>query len=114
MHSAHTQLALGSSARVRIDTHEAPSALDDAMPDEVQATRPAGGNGVWVELPKRVDVAALLRDAASRGLAAGFGPSFCVEGEPRPALVLSCAVATETELRAGVALLAELVEEALG
>lgn len=88
-------------------------ALDDAMPDEVHATRPAGGNGVWVELPKRVDVAALLRDAATRGLAAGFGPSFCVEGEPRAALVLSCAVATETELRAGVAVLAELVEEAL-
>ncbi len=89
------------------------AALRREMPEEVRATEPAGGNGVWVELPKRVDVVALLRAAAARGVAAGFGPSFCVEGEPRAALVLSCAVASERALREGVALLAGLVEEAL-
>lgn len=88
-------------------------ALEHEMPEGVQATRPAGGNGVWVELPRRVDVGELLRSAAAQGVAAGFGPSFCVEGEARSALLLSCAVASEDSLRAGVAILARLVREAL-
>ncbi len=86
-------------------------ALEAEMPPEVRATPPAGGNGVWVALPDAVDVEPLLRRAAAQGIAAGFGPTFCVEGTPRSALLLSCAVASDEAMREGVARLAALIRE---
>ena len=88
-------------------------ALEREMPDEVRPTPPAGGNGVWLEVPDRIDVAALLRRAAAEGIAAGFGGTFCVEGEARSALLLSCASSDGEGMREGVARLAQLIREDL-
>lgn len=42
------------------------AALDELMPDDVRWTRPGGGPTLWLDLPARVDLAALQRTLAAR------------------------------------------------
>jgi DNA-binding transcriptional MocR family regulator len=79
----------------------------------VRFREPAGGSGVWVELPAAVDARALAAEAAARGLAWSPGEAFHVDGDGPPALLLSFAAQGPDSIREGVGELAALVRRAL-
>nr|HEX4318193.1 PLP-dependent aminotransferase family protein [Kofleriaceae bacterium] len=56
-------------------------ALDDLMPDDVRWTRPGGGPTLWLELPRRVDLATFEAHLARRGVFASRTSAAFV-GEP--------------------------------
>jgi GntR family transcriptional regulator/MocR family aminotransferase len=56
------------------------AAIAEHLPEGTRASRPAGGNAVWVELPVTVDVDALVRAAHGEGIALSRGTA-CFLGE---------------------------------
>jgi 2-aminoadipate transaminase len=88
-------------------------ALAREMPDGVRWTEPEGGLQLWLELPEFVDTAELLPDAVRAGVL--FAPGFQFRSDPRPSsgLRLSIALASQDEIRRGVALLGRVVRERL-
>jgi GntR family transcriptional regulator/MocR family aminotransferase len=86
-------------------------ALAGSMPEGTVFREPRGGSAIWVELPPGVDTDALAAAAHERGIAYGSGEPFRVEGEGRPALLLSFAALPPDAIRLGVAELAELVRQ---
>ena len=87
-------------------------ALARSMPAGTSFQTPAGGNAIWVELPARVDSAALAAEAAAQGIAYATGEAFRIAEGP-PALFLSFASAAPDAICAGVAELAGLVHRQL-
>ena len=55
-------------------------ALSEQMPEGVRFTPPAGGNTIWLELPRETDLAALHAGVAQRGIALHAGGPFAFEG----------------------------------
>jgi DNA-binding transcriptional MocR family regulator len=88
-------------------------ALGAGMPEGVRFREPAGGSGVWVELPAAVDARALAAEAAARGLAWSPGEAFHVDGDGPPALLLSFAAQGPDAIREGVGELTALVRRTL-
>ena len=60
------------------------AALDELMPDGVTWTRPGGGPTLWLEVPRRVDLAALEAHVARRGVTISNGSVAFVGAEPTP------------------------------
>jgi GntR family transcriptional regulator/MocR family aminotransferase len=93
-------------------------ALSEQMPDGVRFTPPAGGNTIWLELPRETDVAAVHAGAAQRGIALHTGAPFAFEGsDAAPAadrhLVISFANLDASRAEACVARLSDAVRRAL-
>jgi len=74
----------------------------------VQFTEPDGGYFLWIDLPEDVDVAKLLPEAASRGVAVVKGSDFLLEGGEH-SLRLAFSAVTADQVDEGVRRLAEAV-----
>jgi len=88
-------------------------ALADHMPADVHWTRPAGGLGVWLTLPERIDPRALYLETKRAGLS--YTPAqlcFGREGGGDRHLMLGFAAMPPELLAEGIARLAEIVAPA--
>jgi DNA-binding transcriptional MocR family regulator len=97
--------------RARRDVMDA--ALRDAFPAGARWTKPAGGLFTWVELPGAIDGDDVFAAAQARGVLVGRGSLFHVNGGGRDTLRLTFSSATAEQIRAGVAVLGELLHERL-
>jgi DNA-binding transcriptional MocR family regulator len=88
-------------------------ALAEEMPEGACWTEPDGGYQVWVELPGGLDTNDLLADAVTAGVLFAPGSQFHHDSRASSCLRLSFAMATEEELRRGVAVLARVVGQRL-
>lgn len=88
-------------------------ALRQAMPEEVKWTTPGGGPGVWVEVPKRVNLDRLQASMAGKGYLLGtmndwfFGPPH-LNG-----FRLGYALLPQRVMHTGIEVLAELLRQEL-
>ena len=82
-------------------------ALAAHLPADCRFVRPAGGNAIWVELPKDVDPTALAAAAAEREVGYGRGAAFHLSEPAPPCLLLSFACLGSEEIREGVGRLGE-------
>jgi DNA-binding transcriptional MocR family regulator len=89
-------------------------ALAEQMPEGARWTEPDGGYQVWLDLPGGLDTSDLLTDAVTAGVLFAPGSQFHHDGRASSGLRLSFAMATEEELRRGVAVLARVVGQRLG
>jgi len=83
------------------------------LPEGTRWTTPEGGYQVWVELPELLDARDVFADAARAGVLVAPGHQFHCDGRPSQGLRLTFAVADETAIRRGVALLGGVVRERL-
>ena len=92
----------------------------DAMLDELRAfpegtryTRPEGGLFVWVELPSGIDAKELLEQAVARHVAYVPGTHFYCDGGHENTLRLNFSNSTIPQIHEGMAILRELIEQAI-
>jgi DNA-binding transcriptional MocR family regulator len=84
-------------------------ALDELMPADVRWTRPGGGPTLWLELPRRIDLARLERDLAARGVIV-HDTRTAFLGEPHlHGIRIGYAFLPADRLRAGLAEVARLL-----
>lgn len=83
------------------------------FPDGTRATRPAGGNLLWVELPAGADALALHETALARGVSIAPGPLFSASGRFANCLRLNCAVPWSERVEKGVATVGALAKAQL-
>lgn len=86
-------------------------ALRAHFPHEARWTRPDGGMFVWVELPAGADAARLLDAAIARNVAFVPGAAFYANAPCANALRLSFVTVPPERIRAGIAILGELLRE---
>ncbi len=100
-------------ARYRAQRDAMAAALQRHLPAGCRWQRPAGGMFFWVELPEGLDAAALLPRAVEAGVAYVPGaPFYCCD--PRPnTLRLSFVTVPPAAIERGVALLGQVLAEAL-
>jgi 2-aminoadipate transaminase len=102
-------------ARVRDSYRRRAEAMDRAMrehfPDGARWSVPDGGLFLWVTLPESVDGDELFTAARERGVLIGRGSLFHVGGGGRHTLRLTFSSATEEQIRSGIAILGELLEQ---
>ena len=90
------------------------AALDAHMPSEVTYTRPQGGLFLWCTLPERVDVAALVKEAAAEKVFVVTGSAFsCDENAPTHSFRLNYSMPSEEEIDKGIAALSDIVRRYL-
>ena len=88
-------------------------ALQASMPSGVGWTRPAGGMFIWLTLPASIAAMALLPRAIERLVAFVPGAPFFASAPRANTLRLSFVTVPAERIRAGVQVLAQLIEEAL-
>lgn len=89
------------------------TALERHAPRGVRWNRPAGGLSVWVTLPEGLDAEQLLPGATDRGLAFAPGIGFYPGDPDLNRLRLTFGSASPEELQRGVAILCDLIRQAL-
>ena len=89
--------------------------MDEAIrihfPEGARFTRPSGGLFGWVVLPETVDGDELFTAARERGVLVGRGSLFHVSGGGRNTLRLTFASTAEEQIRSGIAVLGELLNQ---
>jgi 2-aminoadipate transaminase len=102
-------------ARVRTAYRARSVAMDEAIrasfPEGAYWVRPSGGLFTWVTLPEAVDGDELFAAARERDVLVGRGSLFHVAGAGRNTLRLTFSSATEDQIRAGIAVLGELLRD---
>lgn len=89
------------------------AALESHMPPGVRWSRPGGGMFLWLDLPKRLDAAMLLRRAIAEARVAFVpGAAFFPDRSVTNALRLSFSLNAPERIEAGIARLAEVVRAA--
>jgi len=97
----------------RMRCNAALEALSTYMPSDVKWTRPRGGFFIWVSLPENTFVQDVKRLAEQEGVLVSSGEGFFVnpkDGEHNLRLAFSCA--RPEEIKAGVRMLAQVIERA--
>ena len=90
-------------------------ALAAALPRELPPPRlPGGGLHLWLRLPDGVDDADVAARAGQRGLRVSAGSPYFAGEPPAPHLRLSFAAEPPERLRAGAAILAEILSQRTG
>ena len=101
--------------RVRAAYRARAQAMDEAIrahfPEGARWSVPGGGLFLWVTLPESVDGDELFSAARERGVLIGRGSLFHVGGGGRNTLRLTFASATEEQIRSGVAILGDLLQQ---
>ncbi len=87
-------------------------AVGESMGSAVVASQPSGGLFLWLRMREGVDTTALLEKARERGVVYGTGQTFTASGEANNYLRLAFGHHTHQEIRDGIALLAQVFEEA--
>jgi 2-aminoadipate transaminase len=103
------------NARLRAKAEVVTTALEREFGTAADFARPRGGIFVWVELPRAVDATALAEAALAEGVAITPGADWSTVPEAaRSCFRLCFALASENELRAGIAKLAEICHRETG
>ena len=89
-------------------------ALDEFFPAGVTWTRPEGGMFIWVTLPAHMDSAELLQAALQKNVAFVPGGPFYANAPEQNTFRLSGGTVAPERIRAGVAVLGELISARLG
>ena len=90
------------------------SALDAHMPKEVSYTRPQGGLFLWCTLPEHVDVAALIKEAATEKIFVVTGAAFqCDEAATTHSFRLNYSMPSLHDIDNGIKLLADIIRRHL-
>jgi DNA-binding transcriptional MocR family regulator len=84
-------------------------AIGRMFPENTKVTVPRGGYMLWAELPHRVDLHAVRRDARAQGIVFAAGDVFYAGTAPVSAVRLNCAKAGEEELVRGIETLGHLL-----
>lgn len=84
--------------------------LARTFPGETRVTRPEGGLVLWVELPDGVDSVELFFKAREQGIGISPGPIFSTQDKFNSFIRLSCGMAWDQNIEAGVTRLGELTE----
>ena len=84
-----------------------------AFPEGTRYTRPEGGLFVWVELPSGIDAKELLEQAVARHVAYVPGTHFYCDGGHENTLRLNFSNSTIPQIHEGMAILRELIEQAI-
>jgi 2-aminoadipate transaminase len=103
-------------ARYRARRDALLAALEQAMPDGVRWTRPAGGFFLWLTLPEPLEAKAVLAAARERKVLFASGTRFFAEaseGGGRRNLRLPFSFLSEAQMAEGVRILAEVIREQL-
>lgn len=87
------------------------SALAECMPEGVRWSRPEGGFALWLEGPPGMDGDRVADLAARRGVMVTPGRVFDPQAQPSPCLRLSLSRVTPPQIRAGIEILAGVVNE---
>ncbi|MER1966725.1 PLP-dependent aminotransferase family protein [Castellaniella sp. GW247-6E4] len=88
-------------------------AMSEHFPDTARWTRPEGGMFIWVTLAAGIDTGRLLQEAIARNVAFVPGAPFFAGVEPQAnTLRLSFVTVPEPRIRAGIAVLGELIRRA--
>lgn len=82
-------------------------AIDEHLP-EATYVKPEGGYFLWVELPASVDIDAVAKQAAERGVPFTPGTDFMIEGG-HSSMRMSYSSASPDDIRAGIARLAAII-----
>jgi len=88
--------------------------MEEKFPKSVWFTRPAGGMFLWVKLNANVDTSELLQRAIEKGVAYVPGKSFFHDYSGKDTMRLNFSYPTVEQIEKGIAILAELIREALG
>ncbi|WP_459616179.1 aminotransferase-like domain-containing protein [Bordetella sp. 2513F-2] len=86
-------------------------AIEREFPASVHWTRPEGGMFLWVTLPAHIDSQQLLAQAVERNVAFVPGAPFYAGAPQRNTLRLSFATVPEEKIRAGIAVLGNLLKQ---
>lgn len=91
------------------------STLDEHFGTSAKFQVPRGGMFLWVRLPEGVDTRALVAPAGEAGVAFDDGPTWSVDGDgARRFLRLCFALPEESDIRGGIAQLAEVFHRETG
>jgi 2-aminoadipate transaminase len=99
-------------ARYKTQRDAMRAALEAHMPQGCRWAVPSGGMFFWVELPDRVDAAALLPKAVALGMAYVPGAAFFAQAPKLNTLRLSFVTVAAPEIERGVKLLAQALRQA--
>ena len=88
-------------------------ALDREFPKEIKYGRPTGGMFIWCELPEHIDATALLEKALEQNVAYMPGSAFFADGSGNHTVRLSFTLATEEQMKEGIATLGRIFKDAL-
>jgi 2-aminoadipate transaminase len=90
-------------------------ALDEQFGIAAEFDDPPGGIFLWVKLPDQVDIMKLYRSALAAGVAINPGPEWSTDtAHSRSRMRLCFASPTETEIREGIAILADICRREFG
>jgi 2-aminoadipate transaminase len=90
------------------------ASLEEAMPSEIQWTRPAGGLFLWVVLPERLDSEAILTESIEQARVVYVpGHPFYVSEAGRNTLRVAFSKESEDNIRAGIQRLAQIFKNHL-
>jgi len=90
------------------------AALKEHLGDMAHWTQPEGGLFVWVTLPEGVDAWEMLPKAVERNIAFVPGAAFAVEGGHANTMRLNFSSVRPDQIPHAIAVLAEVIEEAMG
>jgi len=88
-------------------------AIEQHFPAGTRVSRPAGGFVLWLELPQRLNSAALFQVALANGICFAPGEVFSASGRYTNCLRLSCGHTFDHRIARGVASLGALIAQAL-
>jgi 2-aminoadipate transaminase len=90
-------------------------ALDEQFGTAAEFDDPPGGIFLWVKLPDQVDTMKLYQSALAAGVAINPGPEWSTDAaHSRSRMRLCFASPTETEIREGIAILADICRKEFG
>ncbi len=112
-HFASHVPALRAGLRLKLETLM--DALDEQFGTAAEFDDPSGGIFLWVKLPDQVDTMKLYQAALAAGVAINPGPEWSTDAShSRSRMRLCFASPTETEIREGVAILADICRREFG
>jgi GntR family transcriptional regulator/MocR family aminotransferase len=89
------------------------AALDELMPDGVRWTRPGGGPTLWLDLPRQIDLPALLAHLARRGVHASNASAAFIGPVHLHGFRIAYAYLPEAQLRSALTILADALRDML-
>jgi 2-aminoadipate transaminase len=88
-------------------------AIDEFFPPQAHYVRPDGGLFLWVTLPRGIDTAEMLKDAAARKVAFVPGAPFFVDGDGANTFRMTFASVPAPVIREGIRILGDVIREHL-
>jgi DNA-binding transcriptional MocR family regulator len=89
------------------------SAIHKYLPEEITWTEPRGGFYIWLKLPSRVDIMAVLKESIEKGAVFVIGKTFDPEGKDNSHFRLSYSHTPEDKIEKGIQIIGEALKNAI-